>query len=89
MPYTTIGVDEGPLLVIENTHAIPELVSPLVEIDYVDKATGGSPEEAGRMTEIAYRAHGAPAGPRCMLCVLLLGLLGLTGGPRWVCRAGR
>ena len=57
-------VDEGPLLVIENTHAIPELVSPLVEIEYVDKATGGSPEDADRMTEIAYRAHGAPPVPR-------------------------
>ncbi len=84
VPYTTIGIDEGPLLVIENTHAIPELVSPLVEIEYVDKATGGSPEDADRMTEIAYRAHGVhPAQalrrtlspPRLRLLLLLVVLL--------------
>jgi hypothetical protein len=53
--YTSIALDEGPLFVIENTHAIPELTKPLVEISYVAKETTGSPADADRMTEIAYR----------------------------------
>ena len=55
IPFTPIAIDEGPLMVIERTHAIPELTRPLTEIEYVSKETGGSPADADRMTEIAYR----------------------------------
>lgn len=55
VPFTPIAIDEGPLMVIERTHAIPELTRPLTEIEYVSKETGGSPADADRMTEIAYR----------------------------------
>ena len=55
VPYTPIALDEGPLMVIERTHAMPELVTKLTEIDYVSKETGGSLADADRMTEIAYR----------------------------------
>ena len=55
VPYTPIALDEGPLMVIEGTHAIAELTKPLVEINFVSKETAGSPADADRMTEIAYR----------------------------------
>lgn len=57
IPCSAIPVDEGPLMVVEGTHAIPSLVEPLLGIDFVSRHSGGSTEEAKRMTDVVYQAN--------------------------------
>jgi hypothetical protein len=57
VPCCEIPIDEGPLLVVEGTHAIPSLVEPLLGIDFVSRHSGGSTDDANRMTDVVYQAN--------------------------------